>query len=465
MLSCIPFSLVYDFNLELHWDFLLCGAITIFSGLLMRWLTKNHKNSEIKKRDGYLIVVGGWLFMTLFGSLPYLISGSIPDLTNAFFETMSGFTTTGSTILDDIESLPKSILFWRSMTQWIGGMGIIVLTIAILPLLGIGGMELFIAEAPGPTKDKIHPRIKETAKRLWIIYFGLTMLETIILMVIGLDFFDATNHSLTTTSTGGFSTKQASIAAFQNPWVEAVIVIFMLLAGTNFTLIYFGLKMRFNKILKNDEFKWYITSICLVVIALTIYHSFSNELTLLKSFREICFQVVSIITTTGYSTADYTIWGSFMSFIFFLFLFSGASAGSTSGGIKIVRIILLIKNGLLEFKRRLHPKAVIPVILNGSSISNQVTYNLLAFIFLYLFVFAIGSIFLAALGIDIITSISAVASAVGNVGPGIGEVGPSYSFNDIPNIGKWVLSLLMLMGRLELFTVCLIFTPYFWKRI
>ena len=218
----------------------------------MMWVTKEHKNSEIKKRDGYLIVVGGWLFMTLFGSLPYLISGSIPNLTNAFFETMSGFTTTGSTILDDIESLPKSILFWRSMTQWIGGMGIIVLTIAILPLLGIGGMELFIAEAPGPTKDKIHPRIKETAKRLWIIYFGLTMLETIILMVIGLDFFDAVNHSLTTTSTGGFSTKQASIAAFQNPWLEAVIVIFMLLAGTNFTLIYFGLKMRFNKILKNN---------------------------------------------------------------------------------------------------------------------------------------------------------------------------------------------------------------------
>jgi trk system potassium uptake protein TrkH len=465
MLSCIPFSLVYDYDKELHWDFLICGAITIFSGFLMRWVTKDHKNSEIKKRDGYLIVVGGWLFMTLFGCLPYLISGSIPGLTNAFFETMSGFTTTGSTILNDIESIPKSILFWRSMTQWIGGMGIIVLTIAILPLLGIGGMELFIAEAPGPTKDKIHPRIKETAKRLWIIYFGLTFLETIILMVIGLDFFDAINHSLTTTSTGGFSTKQASIAAFQNPWVEAVIVVFMFLAGTNFTLIYFGLKIRFNKILKNDEFKWYITSICLIVITLTIYHSFSSGINLLKSFREICFQVVSIITTTGYSTADYTLWGSFMSFIFFLFLFSGASAGSTSGGIKIVRIILLIKNGLLEFKRRLHPKAVIPVILNGSSISNQVTYNLLAFIFLYLFVFAIGSIFLAGLGIDIITSISAVASAIGNVGPGIGKVGPSYSFNEIPSIGKWVLSLLMLMGRLELFTVCLIFTPYFWKRI
>ena len=353
----------------------------------MRLVSKKDKNSEIKKRDGYLIVVLGWLFMTIFGSLPYLISGSIPSITNAFFETMSGFTTTGSTILNNIESLPKSILFWRSMTQWIGGMGIIVLTIAILPLLGIGGMELFIAEAPGPTKDKIHPRIKETAKRLWIIYLGLTTLETIILMFFGLDFFDAINHSLTTTSTGGFSTKQASIAAFQNPWIEAVIVIFMLFAGTNFTLIYFGLKMKFHKILKNDEFKWYLSSIASIILCLTLLLSFSNNISFLSAFRKMSFQVVSIITTTGYATADYTTWGYFMSFIFFLFLFSGGSAGSTSGGIKIVRIIIIIKNGLLEFKRRLHPKAVIPVTLNGSAISNQIIYNLLAFIFLYLFIF------------------------------------------------------------------------------
>ena len=445
-------------------EMLEASVITIFIGGVTMLLTKN-KRKELHKRDGYVIVTFGWIFMSLVGTLPYIVTGAIPSFTDAFFETMSGYTTTGASILNDIESIPYGVLFWRSITHWIGGMGIIVLAIAILPLLGIGGMELFIAEAPGPTKDKIHPRIKETAKRLWIIYFGLTFIETIILMIIGLDFFDALNHSLTTTSTGGFSTKQASIAAFQNPWVEAVIVVFMLLAGTNFTIIYFGLKMRFNKILKNDEFKWYITSIFFVVLILTIYHSMSNNISLLKSFREICFQVVSIITTTGFSTADYTLWGSFMSFVFFLFLFSGASAGSTSGGIKIVRIILLIKNGLLEFKRRLHPKAVIPVILNGSSISNQITFNLLAFIFLYLFVFAIGSIFLTALGIDIITSISAVASAVGNVGPGIGNVGPSYSFDQIPNVGKWVLSLLMLMGRLELFTVCLIFTPYFWKRI
>ena len=473
MLACIPFAWIYDSSDSLHWDFLICSGITALFGSVMRLSTKSDKDAEIKKRDGYLIVVGGWICMSLFGALPYIISGSIPEFTDAFFETMSGYTTTGSTILNDIENMPKSILFWRSMTQWIGGMGIIVLTIAVLPLLGIGGMELFVAEAPGPTKDKIHPRIKETAKRLWIIYFGLTTLETLILLFLGLDFFDAINHALTTTSTGGFSTKQASIAAFQNPWVESVIVVFMLLAGTNFTLIYFGLKLRFKKLLKNDEFKWYISALFFVILILTFIHYYTVENThLLSSFRDISFQVVSIITTTGYATADYTLWGNFMIFIFFLLLFSGASAGSTSGGVKIVRIVLLIKNGLLEFKRRLHPKAIIPVLLNKQTISPQITYNLLAFIFLYLFIFTCGSLILTAIGayypdsgIDFLTSISAVASAVGNVGPGIGSVGPSASFAHIPTLGKWVLSILMLMGRLELFTVCVLFTPYFWKRI
>ena len=463
MLSCVPFAVYYDDQNHIN-TFLLCSLITISFGFLLRFLTKDEKNAEIKKRDGYLIVVSGWLCMTFFGTLPYLLTESIPSFTDAFFETMSGFTTTGSTILDEIESIPKSILFWRSMTQWIGGMGIIVLTIAILPLLGIGGMELFVAEAPGPTKDKIHPRIKETAKRLWIIYFSLTALETVVLMFFGLSFFDAINHSLTTTSTGGFSTKQESIAAFQNPFVEAVIVIFMFLAGTNFTMIYFGLKMKFRKIVNNDEFKWYLSAVLILILMLSFYRAHTSSSDFIHSFREISFQVVSIITTTGYATADYTLWGSFLTFIFFLFLFSGASAGSTSGGIKIVRIILLIKNGLLEFKRRLHPKAVIPVMLNKQVISSTITYNLLAFIFLYLFVFTLGSIFLSLLGVDMLTSISAVASALGNVGPGIADVGPSFSFSQLPTSAKWILSLLMLMGRLELFTVCVLFTPYFWKR-
>ena len=463
MLSCVPFAIYYDDQNHIN-TFLLCSLITISFGFLLRFLTKDEKNAEIKKRDGYLIVVSGWLCMTFFGTLPYLLTDSIPSFTDAFFETMSGFTTTGSTILDEIESLPKSILFWRSMTQWIGGMGIIVLTIAILPLLGIGGMELFVAEAPGPTKDKIHPRIKETAKRLWIIYFSLTALETVVLMFFGLSFFDSINHSLTTTSTGGFSTKQESIAAFQNPFVEAVIVIFMFLAGTNFTMIYFGLKMKFRKIVNNDEFKWYLYAVFTLILLVSFYRTLTSSSDFIHAFREISFQVVSIITTTGYATADYTLWGSFLTFIFFLFLFSGASAGSTSGGIKIVRIILLIKNGLLEFKRRLHPKAVIPVMLNKQVISSTITYNLLAFIFLYLFVFTLGSIFLSFLGVDMLTSISAVASAVGNVGPGIADVGPSSSFSQLPTSAKWILSLLMLMGRLELFTVCVLFTPYFWKR-
>ncbi len=467
MLFALPFSFYYpeDYNANVYLDILISSSITLTAGLLLRIFTNDYKNAEIRKRDGYLIVVGGWLCMSLFGCLPYILSGSIPSFTNAFFETMSGFTTTGSSILDDIESLPKGILFWRSMTQWIGGMGIIVLTIAILPLLGIGGMELFVAEAPGPTKDKIHPRIKETAKRLWLIYLSLTIVETILLMCCGLDFFDAVNHSMTTTSTGGFSTKQASISAFNNVYVEGIIIVFMLLAGTNFTLLYFGLKLKIRKIISNDEFKWFLMAVFGLILILSLVMFFQNRTaSLFHGFREVSFQVVSIITTTGFSSADYTLWGPFITFIFFLLLFSGASAGSTSGGIKIVRIVLLMKNGFLEFKRRLHPKAIIPVQLNNESVSSKIIYNLLAFIFLYLFIFTFGSLFMTALGIDFLTSISSVASALSNVGPGIENVGPSYSYSALPDTGKWFLSLLMLMGRLELFTVAVLFTPHFWRR-
>ncbi len=467
MLFSLPFSLYYQEDLisKVYSDILISSGITLLCGSLMKIFTKEYKNAEIRKRDGYLIVVCGWICMSLFGCLPFILSGAIPNFTDAFFETMSGFTTTGSSILDDIESLPKAILFWRSMTQWIGGMGIIVLTIAILPLLGIGGMELFVAEAPGPTKDKIHPRIKETAKRLWLIYLSLTIIETIILMCCGLNFFDAINHSMTTTSTGGFSTKQASVAAFNNVYVETVIVVFMLLAGTNFTLLYFGLKLKLKKIINNDEFKWYLMSVLgLVVVLSTVLFFQDRTPTFLHGFREIVFQVVSIITTTGFSTADYTLWGPFVTFIFFLLLFSGASAGSTSGGIKIVRIVLLMKNGFLEFKRRLHPKAIIPVQLNKESVSSHIIYNLLAFIFLYLFIFTFGAIFMTALGVDFLTSMSSVASALSNVGPGIENVGPSNSYSSLPDLCKWLLALLMLMGRLELFTVAVLFTPHFWKR-
>ena len=434
---------------------------------MLKFLTRKNKNAEIKKRDGYLIVTLSWLAMAIFATLPYLISQSIPNIADAFFESLSGLTTTGASILDNIEELPKGILFWRSMTQWLGGMGIIVLTIAILPMLGIGGMELFVAEAPGPTKDKIHPRIKETAKRLWIIYLGLTLAETILLMFAGMDFYDAINHSLTTNSTGGFSTKQNSVAYFNSPLIEYIMVIFMFLAGTNFTLLYFGLKGKFKTILNNDEFKWYLFSVLGLVAILTpiVYYQADTPTDLYTSFRAVLFQVVSIITTTGYASADFTTWGILATFVFFLLLFSGASAGSTSGGIKIVRIVLLMKNGFLEFKRTLHPNAIIPVHLNKEPVSSTIIYNLLAFIFLYLFIFTIGSLIMTTFGVPLLESFSTVATSLGNVGPGIGDYGPSHSFSALPDGSKWLLAFLMLFGRLELFTVALILTPYYWKRI
>ncbi|UKN02438.1 TrkH family potassium uptake protein [Paracrocinitomix mangrovi] len=439
-------------------------VITLGSGGLLSFLTRKSKDAEIKKRDGYLIVTLSWVSMAIFATLPYLLSGAIPSISNAFFESMSGLTTTGATILDDIESKSHGILLWRSMTQWIGGMGIIVLTIAILPLLGIGGMELFVAEAPGPTKDKIHPRIKETAKRLWAIYLLMTITETVILMFCGMSFYDAINHSLTTTSTGGFSTKQDSIAAFNSPVIEMVIVFFMFLAGTNFTLIYFGFKGKFRQFLNNDEFKYYLGAVIGLIAVITPIVYFEADLSFGRSLRDTTFQVVSMITTTGYATADYTSWGPLATFIFFLLLFSGASAGSTSGGIKIVRIVTLMKNGFLEFKKRLHPNAVIPVNLNKQTIPPHIIYNLLAFIFLYLFIFTVGAIVMTALGESFDVALSSVATSLGNVGPGIAEVGPANTFSHISDPGKWVLSFLMLFGRLELFTVALLFTPYYWRR-
>lgn len=446
------------------WPFIFSTTATLAIGVGLFYLSRGSKNAEIKKRDGYFIVTMGWLSMVLFGTFPYLFSGAIPNITDAFFETMSGFTTTGATILDEIESLPHGVLFWRSMTQWIGGMGIIVLTIAILPLLGIGGMELFVAEAPGPTKDKIHPRIKETAKRLWAIYVIITLSEMLILLCCGMGFFDAINHALTTNSTGGFSTKQDSIAAFESPLIEYVIIVFMFIAGTNFTLLYFGFKGRFSKFWKNDEFKYYLGAVLLSIIVVLIVLLLKTDLPFFKALRDSAFQVISMITTTGYATADFTTWGSFATFIFFLLLFTGASAGSTSGGIKIIRIVILMKNGLLEFKKRLHPNAVIPVNLNKKTVPSHIIYNLLAFIFLYLFIFGMGSLIMTAVGAEFDVAVSSTATSLGNVGPGIGDVGPANTFSAIHPVGKWVMSFLMLFGRLELFTVALLFTPYYWRR-
>ncbi|MEQ8549162.1 MAG: potassium transporter TrkG [Cyclobacteriaceae bacterium] len=462
MLACLIFSFYYGSSDKLA--LFGSGAVTMGIGALVFFLTSRNQNKELRKRDGYLIVVAGWLFMSFFGTLPYIFSGAIPNLTDAFFETISGFSTTGATVLLDIEAVDKGILLWRSLTQWIGGMGIIVLTVAILPILGIGGMQLFVAEAPGVSPDKLQPRIKETAKRLWLIYLGLTLVETGLLWFGGMSFYDAINHSLTTMATGGFSTKNASIAFYTSPFIQYVLILFMFLAGTNFTMTYLGLHGQFKKVLKNDEFRFYL-GFCVflsLVVGLSIYGH--GHGTLEKSMRDALFQVVSVITTTGYITYDYTSWTSFITILFFVMMFFGASAGSTAGGVKIVRHIILVKNSILELKRQLHPSAVIPVRFNGKAVSRDITFNILAFIMIYIFIFAVGSMTMAILGEDFNTAIGATATCLGNIGPGLGNVGPVDNFASISAPGKWVLSFLMLLGRLELFTVLMLFTPYFWKN-
>ena len=455
---------------------LLSGIFVVLVGAILMYVTKNHKK-ELNKRDGYLVVSFGWIVMALTGTLPYLLTDSIPSFTNAFFETMSGYTTTGASILNDIEVVPEGVLFWRSLTHWIGGMGIIVLAIAILPLLGIGGMQLFAAEAPGPNADKLHPRITDTAKRLWLIYFGYTAAETILLQVAGMSFFDAINHSLCTLSTGGFSTKNASVAYWNGqPVIQYIIILFMFLAGTNFILSYFAFKVRVQKAIRDEEFKLYFKFVALftIIAALIIYFRADFSISSIDhpmiygkaeaSFRHALFQVLAIITTTGFVSADYTLWTPFLVVFFFGLMFLGGSAGSTSGGVKVVRHMIMIKNGFLEFKRALHPNAVLPVRYNKKSVTGNIVFNILGFFILYMISFIIGALVFSMLQIDFESSVGLSASSLGNVGPALGNFGPVNNYAALPALGKWWSAFLMLIGRLELFTVLILLTPFFWRN-
>ena len=452
------------------------SLLTLIIGTLLMFTTRNH-SKRIDKREGYIIVTFGWIFMALSGMIPYLLSEAIPGFTNAFFETMSGYTTTGSTVLSDIEIVPKGVLFWRSLTHWIGGMGILVLAIAILPLLGIGGMQLFAAEAPGPSADKLKPRITDTAKRLWLIYVGFTFSETILLKVAGMGWFDAVNHSLSTLSTGGFSTKNASLAYWNDtPIIQYIVIVFMFLAGMNFVMSYFALKGKFSRLLQDDELRWYFVFITgFTIIASVLVYLFADvSISSIahpmvwgeaeSSFRHSLFQVLAIITTTGFVTADYTLWTPFLTIFFFGMFFLGGSAGSTSGGVKVVRHLILIRNGITEFKRTLHPNAILPVRYRQKAIPKEIVFNILGFFILYMLAFIIGAIGLAALGLDFETAIGGAATSIGNIGPAFGDLGPVNNFNGLPNFGKWWCSFLMLIGRLELFTVLIILTPFFWRN-
>ena len=475
MFIAIPLSLYH--KEEAYSGILLAGIITIFLGGLLYFFNKP-KNTNIQKKEGYLIVTLGWLTLSLTGMLPYIFSGAIPSITNAFFETLSGYSTTGSTILTDIESMPKGILFWRSATHWIGGMGIIVLTIAILPLLGIGGMQLFMAEAPGPSADKLHPRITDTAKRLWLIYVILTFAEFFLLKFAGMSWFDAINHAMATVSTGGFSTKNTSLAYWNHlPLVQYIVILFMVVAGTNFILTYFALKGKVRKVIQSEEFRYYIFGILGITIIVSSIILFFKDPNLESSIyhprifgetesaiRHALFQVTSIITTTGFITADFTTWSFFITGIFFALFFVGGSAGSTSGGIKIVRHIVMLKNSFLEFKKTLHPNAIIPVRYDGKAVSQTIVFNILSFFVIYMLIFVIASVILTLLGLDFVSALGAAASSLGNIGPAIGSVSPVNNFAHLSTGAKWFCSLLMLIGRLELFTVLILFTPFFWRK-
>ena len=444
------------------YSFMVTAGIALSLGFISRLFTRKTK-SDIGKREGYIIVSLVWVVFSFVGALPFMIGGYIPNLSNAFFETMSGFTTTGSTILQEIEHLPHGILFWRSIIQWMGGMGIIVLSLTILPILGIGGMQLFSAEVPGPVPDKLHPRVTETAKRLWFIYVAFTVVETILLMFGGMNFFDAINHSFTTMATGGYSTKNASIGHYDSAYIHWVITVFMFIAGTNFTLAYFAMKLKFKKIIKNEEFQFYSLFIIglTIVIGTIIYNT--SDITLEKSYRDAAFQIVSLVTTTGFATVNFLDWIPFVWVVLFVAMFSGGSAGSTGGGIKVMRILLLIKNSFVEFKRLIHPNAIIPVRFNGLPVNQKMISNILAFIVFYILIFVFGTIVMSGMGYDLDSAMGAVIATLGNIGPGIGEFG-SGVFTDVPSAGKWFLSFIMLAGRLELFTVIILFSPAFWKK-
>jgi trk system potassium uptake protein TrkH len=461
MISCAPVSHFMGYDDAFY--FIISAVITFVTGGLLWFLTRNY-SSNMGKREGYIIVSISWVIFSFFGSLPFYLSESIPSYTDAFFETISGFTTTGASILNNIEELSSGMLFWRSMIQWLGGMGIIVLSLSILPFLGIGGMQLFIAEVPGPTPDKLHPRIMETARRLWAIYIIFTAAEVVLLLFGGMSLFDAVCHSFTTMATGGYSTKQASIAYFESPYIQYVITFFMFLAGVNFTLSYHAMHLRLKPVWRNEEFRYYFGVIIIFSLVIGIGLFFSEQIGLEKAFRDGLFQVVSIVTTTGFATADYISWMPLLSILILVLMFVGGSAGSTGGGIKVVRNVLMFKNTVLELKRLIHPNAVIPVRIDKQAVPSENISNVLAFISFYLLIFFFSSIVVALMGYDIESSVGAVAATLGNIGPGFGAVGPVENYSHFPAIGKWFLSFLMLIGRLELFTVLILFSPAFWKK-
>lgn len=444
-------------------SFLLTAGITLTVGLILYFIGRN-SNKELNRKDGYIIVSISWIVVSAFAMLPFYISGYIPSITDAFFESMSGVTSTGCTILDNIEELPHGLLFWRSLTQWIGGLGIIFFTIAVLPFFGVSGVQLFAAEATGIPHEKVHPRIGITAKWIWLIYTGMTLLETLLLYLGDMSLFDSICHSLSTTSTGGFSTKQDSIAFYNSPYIEYIITLFMFLSGINFSLYILFINGKFKKLREEDELKLYVFSVLFfsTLIASTLY--FMDKEPLEYSIRTSLFQIASLHTSTGFVTTDYTTWQPIAWGVLLITILVGACAGSTSGGIKCIRLAILAKITKNEFKHIIHPNAVLPVRINKAIIPNTIQSTVLAFLFLYLTFTFISILIFQQFGLTMEEAVGVSISSISNAGPGLGRFGPAFSWSGLPDIVKWWCSGLMLLGRLELFSVLLLFTPGFWSK-
>ncbi|MBN1767964.1 MAG: TrkH family potassium uptake protein [Prolixibacteraceae bacterium] len=458
--SCVIISIVYK---ESYMPFALSSFIGFGMGLLFLFYSKYKKRDSItlNRKDAYLTVTLSWILLGLLGSLPYIFSGTIPSFINALFESISGFTTTGSSILTDIECLPKSILFWRSFTHWIGGIGIIVLVIIVMPTLQIGGYHLFTLESS--LQDKIQPRIKSVGNRLLLIYLGLTALEIIFLLFGGMNLFESTCHAFGTIATGGFSPKNTSIGGYP-AYIQYVIMLFMFLSGSNFIIHYYIVKRKLKKVRKNEEFKFYVLVVLVIGLIITSILFFKMHKPLEEAFRESFFQVISIVTCTGYATADYLLWPTIAWVIIFFAMFLGGSTGSTAGGIKIVRHLIVFKNLSRIIKKTISIHAVIPIRLNKNSLTEESNASILSFIAVYFVVFLSGSMLLILLGIDGKTASSSVATCMAGIGPGIGSVGPASNFAHLPDVAKVILSFLMLVGRLEIYTVLALFSKSFWRK-
>jgi trk system potassium uptake protein len=431
--------------------------ITALTGFLLTRVKT--ANKRIKTKEGLSIVAWGWLLSSVFGALPFVLSGSIPSVVDALFETISGLTTTGATIIDDIEVLPRGILFWRSFTHWIGGMGILVFTLALLPSLGVGGFQLFKAESPGPVSDKIVPRLKDTAKILYITYLSFTVIEFVLLLFGGMSWFDAALHTFGTVGTGGFSTRNASVGAFDSTYIDLVIAFFMILCGANFSLYFAMYKGKWRNVLKNEELRLYSLILFGATLLIGTNVFLTSNANAGISFRDALFNVSSIMSTTGYATTDFDKWPTFSKGILFLLLFIGGSAGSTSGGIKVVRILVLLKLIKREILKIFHPRAVVPIKIQNKALSSDITASIYSFYALYMLLFVVGTILVSLENIDLISAASAVATTLGNVGPGFGFVGPTHTFSGFSDLSKLLFCALMLFGRLELFTIIALIVP------